>query len=248
MPHMQGKFVWFEHVSPDPARARQFYEGLLGWKVAGDAEYPEIDNAGTPIGGMVAGDDGTPAHWRSWLSVPDVDDRYRAAIAAGATAAMPPRDFPVGRGATVIDPTGARISIWKDASGDRADAESTAVGDWEWNELATPDPRKALDFYQTAFGFLHRDFDMGPGGMYHVLTDLKGLPRGGVMKSPDASAPAMWVPYVKVEDADAIAARVAPLGGKLCLDPHDVPGVGRVGMLLDPLGASLGFICPEVTA
>jgi len=248
MAHLYGKFVWFEHVSADPARARQFYEGLLGWKVGDDADYPEIGNAGTFIGGMVRAEDGAPDHWRSWVSVPDVDERYRAALAAGGTAAMPPRDFPVGRGATVVDPTGARISLWKDASGDRADPANTAAGDWDWVELATPDPQRALAFYESVFGYTHADWDMGPQGIYHVLNDAQGRSRAGVTKAPAQHPGALWIPYVKVEDADAIAARVAPLGGTLAQAPAEVPGVGRAGMLLDPLGAAMGFIQPAVKA
>jgi hypothetical protein len=68
------------------------------------------------------------------------------------------------------------------------------------------------------------------------------------MKSPDAGAPPMWVPYVKVEDAAATAARVAPLGGTLLLEPIDVKDVGRVAVLADTLGAMLGFIQPVVKA
>ena len=29
-PHLPGKFVWFEHASPDVPAARRFYEALLG--------------------------------------------------------------------------------------------------------------------------------------------------------------------------------------------------------------------------
>jgi predicted enzyme related to lactoylglutathione lyase len=68
------------------------------------------------------------------------------------------------------------------------------------------------------------------------------------MKLPHEGAQPMWVPYVKVEKADDVASRVGPLGGQLLLPPMDVPQVGRVAMLLDPLGAALGFITPVVTA
>ena len=31
-PYLPGKFVWFEYVSNDAARARAFYEPLFGWR------------------------------------------------------------------------------------------------------------------------------------------------------------------------------------------------------------------------
>jgi predicted enzyme related to lactoylglutathione lyase len=246
-----GKFTWFEHVSNDAAKARQFYEGLLGWKVKAfqPATYEVIHNGADFIGGVVAADAGTPNHWRSWLSVPDVDERYAAALAAGGKAVMPPLDYPgIGRGATVLDPTGARVSLWKGLQGDRPDVEHVPPGDFDWNELATPDPQTALAFYESLFGYKRLDWDMGPGGTYHVLQDANGRARAGVMKTAANGDAALWVPYVKVENADATASRVAPLGGTLAQKVAEVPEVGRVGMLVDPTGAALGFIQPVVKA
>jgi hypothetical protein len=251
MAHHFGKFAWFEHVSNDASKARQFYEDLLGWKVKAFSSggYEVIHNGADFIGGVVAADSGTPNHWRSWLSVPDVDDRFQAALAAGAKPLMQPVDYPgIGRGATVLDPTGARVSIWKGLQGDRPDVERVAAGDFDWNELATPDPVKAIAFYESLFGYTHVDWDMGPAGTYYVLQDPGRRMRGGVTKMQDTSSTPMWVPYVKVENADAIAARVAPLGGTLAEKVADVPEVGRVGMLVDPTGATLGFIQPVVKA
>ena len=33
MSYLPGKFVWFEHLSTDPARARNFYQQLFNWHV-----------------------------------------------------------------------------------------------------------------------------------------------------------------------------------------------------------------------
>jgi hypothetical protein len=252
MSYRYGKFTWFEHVSPDAAKAAQFHGDLFGWKVQpqamGEASYQMIASGGTGIGGFVR-DGSLPAHWASWISVPDVDAAYSSALAAGAKPAMGPRDFAdIGRGATFVDPTGARISVWHGTQGDREDTDDTAVGDWAWNELGTPDPAQALAFYESVFGYTHQDMDMGEHGMYHVIQTADGRPRGGVMKLPHAGATPMWMPYVRVEDADAIASRVAPLGGKLLMAPEDIPDVGRIGMLADPMGAALGFIKPAVKA
>jgi hypothetical protein len=235
-----GKFAWFEHVSNDTAKARQFHESLLGWKVKAlePGGYEVIHNGEEFIGGIVAAEAGTPNHWRSWLSVPDVDDRYGAALAAGAASVLAPRDWPgIGRGATVLDPTGARVSLWKGAQGDRDDAEKVAAGDWDWNELSTPDPARAVAFYEAVFGYTHED---------GIFKGRDGRARGGVRKQTEGAP--MWVPYVKVEDTAATAAKVAPLGGSLLLDPIDVKDVGRAAMLADPLGAVLGLIQPVVKA
>ena len=151
MSHLPGKFVWFEHNSPDPVKARAFYEALLGWKIQsmpmGDQAYDMIMNGSDTIGGMLAAQPGAPSHWACYLSVTDVDVSFKAAIANGATSCLAPTNFgEIGRAAIVTDPTGANVCLWKGAQGDRPDVEKTAVGDWFWNELWTPDAAKALAF------------------------------------------------------------------------------------------------------
>ncbi|MDB5873518.1 MAG: hypothetical protein JWQ07_2960 [Ramlibacter sp.] len=251
MSYHPGKFTWFEHLSSDPAKARHFYEALFGWKVEtmqGDGRsYDMIQNSGEGIGGLLAAPAGVPNHWASYLSVSDVDASYKAAVAAGAKSYMQPRDFPsVGRGATIADPTGAVISLWKSTQGDREDREQVPAGDWVWNELYTPDVQKSLAFYESVFGFTHDEMNMGPQGMYYVIKSADGKARGGVLKAPHADMPSMWMPYLRVEQADATAARIAPLGGKLMMPPQDVPTVGRICALFDPLGAPIAFIQPAV--
>jgi uncharacterized protein len=248
-----GKFTWFDHLSSDPGKARVFYEGLFGWTVrhlsSTGRPYEMLLNGDDGIGGLFQAPPGVPTHWNSYLSVPDVDGKLKEAVAAGGTTLMQPFDFPgVGRAATVADPAGAVVSLWKAVDGDREDRERVLAGDWEWNELSTPDPVRALAFYEKVFGYTHDEMDMGPQGTYYVLKSADGKARGGVMKSPQAGMPAYWMPYVNVEDADKTAARVAPLGGSLLMPPESIPTVGRIAILTDSLGAAIGIIQPAVAA
>ena len=248
MSYHPGKFIWFEHISSDPAKARRFYEALFGWKVTsmpmGEHSYDMIKNGEQGIGGMLKAPPGVRNQWVSYLSVNDVDASYKAALSAGAKSTMEPKDFPpVGRGAAILDPTGAAVSLWKGADGDRDDQADTPAGDWVWNELLTPDEAKALAFYERVFGFTHDEMD-GLKGKYYVLKSPDGKGRAGLMKAPHANTPAMWVPYVHVNEADATAARAQSLGGELMMQPQDVPHVGRICALIDPLQASMAFIKP----
>ncbi len=54
--------------------------------------------------------------------------------------------------------------------------------------------------------------------------------------------PSHWMPYVAVEDVDGAARRVWELGGKVCVPPTDIPGVGRFCLINDPTGATLSLI------
>ena len=249
MAHLPGKFVWFEHLSNDIAAARAFYEKLFGWNtetmaMPGGASYAMIHNGASPIGGYASARPGAATQWMSYLSVPDVDSAYKAAVAAGAKSVVAPMDYAsAGRMATVADPTGGVFSLWRGAQGDPDEVEQTPVGGWIWNELTTQDEKTAIAFYEKAFGFDHDAMEM-PDGAYYVLKH-GGKGRAGVMKAPDPSVPTMWTPYVCVDDADAQAARARELGATLVVPPADIPGVGRFAVFVDPQGAGLAILKPN---
>jgi predicted enzyme related to lactoylglutathione lyase len=251
MAYLHGKFVWFEHVSNDVEKSRAFYGGLFGWKSGGvpvgDQTYHMIQNETEGIGGFRTAMPGVPNHWMCYLSVADVDATVESARAAGAQVLMPPTDFgSIGRGATIADPTGARLSVWRSAEGDRPDRETVAAGDWYWNECWTPDAAAALAFYERVFGYTHDSMDMGPQGTYYVLMK-DGVARGGLMGSTDPNAQPAWLPYVSVADCDATAKRAAWLGSQNIVPPMDIPDVGRFAVLMDPVGAVIGVIRGKFT-
>ena len=248
MSHLPGKFVWFEHVSNDIAKARAFYEPLFGWHteampMGGGDPYHVILNGGTGIGGYSKAPAGAPNSWLSYLSVADVDASYKTALAAGAKSLMAPMDYgSVGRAATLADPTGAVFSVWKGAQDDAADTDVTPVSGWVWNELTTQDAKAALAFYEKAFGFTHHEMPM-PQGAYYILKQGDKM-RGGLCKATDASTPAMWTQYVKIEDCDAASAKAKSLGAHIVVPPTDIPTVGRFSMFADPQGAMLAVMKP----
>lgn len=250
MSYLPGKFVWFEHLSTDVPKARKFYDALFGWHTEsmpiGDQRYSMILNGdgttSTGIGGYGASAPGARPSWMSYLSVPDVDAAYNAALAAGAKSLSAPMDYgPVGRGAALADPTGAVFSVWKSAEGDAPDPAKTPVGAWCWNELWTSDDRAALAFYEAVFGYSHDSMDMGPQGTYYMLK-TGAVARAGLMRAVDRQAPSMWLPYVAVADCDATAARAKALGGQVLAAPQDIPNVGRFAIAQDPLGAAIAVI------
>jgi uncharacterized protein len=250
-----GKFVWFEHVSGDAKKAQTFYGKVLGWKVEpfpmGDATYDMIlagDTLDTMIGGYALPKNARQAsHWFSYVCVEDVDAAAKSAAAHGGKVIEAPFDAPdVGRIANIADPQGAELGLFKSATGDPEDPPADAVRVFCWNELHTPDTAKALSFYEKVVGFAHRSMDMGPGGIYHILSK-GGIDRGGVTSHlPDGVAP-HWLPYVAVDDADATIIRAKKLGARIPMSVEDIPGVGRIGVMVDPTGATLAIIKPLPT-
>jgi hypothetical protein len=117
-------------------------------------------------------------------------------------------------------------------------------GAFSWNELMTSDPEAALAFYTALLGWNMQKMPM-PGGDYHVVR-VGETSVGGVMAMPpEAKAggmPPCWGSYVTVSDVDATARRAVELGGKVVHGPQDIPGVGRMAVIIDPQGAALNVI------
>ncbi len=251
MNYLPGKFVWFEHVSNDAAKARAFYGALYGWTSnamqMGDQPYHTIMNGAEPraIGGFRAAAPGMPSHWSSYLSVVDVDTAYAAATASGATSLIQPMDFgAVGRGCAIADPSGAAVCLWKGAQGDPEDVDMAPIGGWFWNELFSKDVKQAVAFYEKVLGFTHDEMDMGPQGTYYILKDAGGQMRGGATQQPPGTPiPSNWLPYVHVADCDATVAKATQLGAQsIMMPPTDIPNVGRFAVLMDPTGAAIAVI------
>ena len=85
--YTHGKFVWFEHMSPEIDNARAFYDALFGWRSVavpmGAEPYQMIHHGDQGIGGYRKATGGAPTHWIVYLSVPDVDASFRAIAAQG---------------------------------------------------------------------------------------------------------------------------------------------------------------------
>jgi uncharacterized protein YndB with AHSA1/START domain/predicted enzyme related to lactoylglutathione lyase len=122
-------------------------------------------------------------------------------------------------------------------------AEMFGPGRFSWNELHTADVDGAGAFYSQLFGWETAPM---PGGMPYTLFKMNGTEVGGMMKSPRPGEPPHWLAYVTVEAADATAARIAELGGKIVAPPFDIPNVGRIAIAQDPQGAAFGIFQPAM--
>ena len=86
--------------------------------------------------------------------------------------------------------------------------------------------------------------DMGPGGTYHILSK-DGVDRGGVTDHLTSGMGPHWLPYIAVDDTDAVIARAKKQGAMIPMEPEDIPGVGRFGVFRDPTGALLAVLKPQ---
>ena len=113
-----------------------------------------------------------------------------------------------------------------------------------WVDLSTDDLPKARSFYSGLFGWNAPEGPPEAGG--YTLAEIGGKPVAGIGPRMNPEAPPAWMTYVNVVDADATAAKVAPAGGQVFVEPFDVMDVGRMGIFADPSGAVLGIWQPRL--
>lgn len=111
-----------------------------------------------------------------------------------------------------------------------------------WIDLMTSDPAKAKEFYTALFGWTYEVGDEEKyGGYTTAFKDGKSV--AGLMQSDqdDAGYPDMWSTYLRVDDIEATVAAATEAGGVTYMPPMDVPDQGKMAMLGDPAGASVGL-------
>jgi uncharacterized protein len=249
-----GRFVWHDLVTPDIEQAQKYYSDLLGWTykefdMGPGGTYKMVHAGGTEWGGFMPLDpqQGVPPHWISYVTVPDVDAAVAKAQELGGQAPVPGMDIPtIGRFAVIASPGGATVSPFKPESSQGETDPVPAPGIFVWHELMARDPQGEGKFFTEICGWRIEEMPMGERGTYFLFKRLDtGKDAGGMLAMPAGSpAPSHWLPYIQVESADATAARTKELGGKVWVEPQDIPGVGRFTVTSDPAGAMIAFLQP----
>ena len=251
---LQGSWIWYELMSPDPEGSKAFYEAVIGWSMttghgASDTDYGFIT---APDGAMVGGlmrlkpemiEHGARPCWLGYIGVDDVDATVEAVKAAGGSVYLEPFDIEMaGRVAMVADCCGAPFYVMTpNPGGDGGPSTSFSKlpnpGHSGWNELMAGDAAKAIAFHTELFGWtLPEPMDMGPMGKYQFIAH-DGVTVGAIMPKPPQVPVAAWSHYIWVPSIDAAIAAVSANGGQVINGPHQVPGDLWVIQGFDPQGA-----------
>ena len=246
--HRPGTFSWIDLAAHDLDAAERYYTQLFGWTADrmpfGPGEndiYVMLRKDGRDAAAMYTMDpmqkaQGMPSAWLSYVTVESADAAAAKARELGATIMADAFDvMDVGRMALIGDPTGVLFAVWQPGRHVGAGIKDDP-GSLCWNELATRDMDRAVQFYSGLFGWTPVPFEDSP--QPYTMMMLGEAPAGGVYSmSADMPFPPHWAPYFAVEDTDASVARSDELGGTTVMPPHDIPGIGRFAMLRDPQGA-----------
>jgi predicted enzyme related to lactoylglutathione lyase len=98
----------------------------------------------------------------------------------------------------------------------------------------------AKRFYGGMFGWKFTDL---PEMKYTLYNAGEGEIAGGFFNPPEGT-PRMITNYITVSDLEAAAKKVPELGGRVCTERMEVPGMGWFRIVNDPEGNSVGLWQP----
>lgn len=130
-----------------------------------------------------------------------------------------------------------------------ADQSALATGRaFVWHEVYGANLADILKFYTEALDFGTATMPMGEMGDYTMLT-RNGVPVAGALGTEGQAhlqgIPPHWATYIGVDDVDARIEKSVALGAKLIFPAMDVPTVGRMALIEDPLGAKVWLFTPS---
>lgn len=233
-----GTFVWYDLATSDPGAAERFYTAVVGWQIQPFEPIPDYRlwvAPGGPIGGVAQLDASGVPGWLAYVSVDDADAAAARVRELGGRILVEPTDIPNGGRFTVFaDPQGAVLAAYRSSSDDPAPAGGPGVGEFSWHELATSDPVAALEFYGRLFGWEPIEtVEMEGAGSYRMFSAGDGGSGGLYDAAGESTA---WLHYVRVGNLDRAVAAVRENGGRIVVEPMEVPGGDLVATALDPQG------------
>lgn len=107
-----GSLTMNSLATPDPERAREFYEALLGWTFEMDPEYSQM-KVGDRLNAGMRTETSMPPHWLAFFTVKDADAAAATVREGGGRVLVEPEAIPAGRFAVFADPAGAAFAVFE---------------------------------------------------------------------------------------------------------------------------------------
>jgi predicted enzyme related to lactoylglutathione lyase len=238
-----GQFCWFNMLTSDTAKAREFFARVLGWT------YNEIPNMGHMVlvgGNMVGGvwdieSPQTPPGTRPYIGVTiKVESADAAAEKVKSLGGDAKPAFDVmdqGRMAVCYDTSGVEFDVWQARNGPGMTGDARKHGMPSWIECATTNAENAKKFYDGLFGWTDETTAMPTGMNYTTFKLGEEYVAGMYQITPDmAGMKPSWAVYFSVDKVDEIVELAKSLGGENFMPAMDIPHVGRIAGLTSPQG------------
>jgi predicted enzyme related to lactoylglutathione lyase len=120
------------------------------------------------------------------------------------------------------------------------------VGKLIFVELATPDVEAAKQFYGELFGWTFHDIHFH--GAKYAEAFVHGRPVAGlIQKNPAGNQQRLWswLSFFAVSDVEEAKSLALKHGGRLLIEPHNIPGRGEEAVFTDPQGAVFAVLASE---
>lgn len=110
---------------------------------------------------------------------------------------------------------------------------------FSWVDLGTPDVTAVRSFYTALFNWEEKVTQIDQWTYVKFAVDDKDVAALYQIASGQVAVgyPVAWMPYLWVEDVDAVTEQLKLLGGKVKRGPFDSGDQGRTSSVLDPTGA-----------
>ena len=113
-----GEIAHLDIPSDDMGRARSFYEGLFGWRIAGVEGFPDYEmfqsGPGQMGGGIGIRGRTAPQGVRVYVTVDSIDAALAKVPGLGGSVAVARTEIPgMGWYAAVLDSEGSEIGLWE---------------------------------------------------------------------------------------------------------------------------------------
>jgi predicted enzyme related to lactoylglutathione lyase len=120
--------------------------------------------------------------------------------------------------------------------------DSTPIGAPCWIDLATSDPDRSREFYDSLFGWQSESAGPDYGG--YINFTKNGRPVAGAMANNGQMGPDGWSVYLASASAKTTADDAAASGGQVVLPPMDVMDLGVMAIVADSGGGMVGIWQP----
>ena len=117
-------------------------------------------------------------------------------------------------------------------------------GTISWVDARSTDAEVDKTFYKAVFGWETTNIPIGDGQVYTLFTKngenvagLEQLPR----EQQENTNSSYWIVYIAVDDVDKITTKAEHLGGNILVHPVDVFDNGRMSLIVEPSGTTVGF-------
>ncbi len=226
----------------DLKTAMSFYGAVFDWKIYPSApDYALIDTGAMPVVGiMETKNPRFPLGVANNVLVEDCQKEGDRAVQLGGSICVRKFVLP-NQGAYVgtLDPWGNELFFWEPFTSGRPNLKGSGRNPIVLVEFATPDLPAAIKYYSALVGWSFWGVVFSDN---YAFAEGCGLQRGvGVISGPMGRAIGT-TDYVAVEDLAATKAKVSEGGGRVVVEPAELPGEGRFFVFEDREGNRMGAL------